>query len=175
MAAIGVRSSWDASPTNRRSRASDSSRRCSEATRAPKAASIRVSITLSVRASRPTSVRSFSPGTRPVRFPAAIDSAAVSMSPRGFNPSRTNQKPAARAMRTAPAVTTHSMRSSWWSVLSVSPSGWARMRTSPLLTVEARTRKVGPPAWVDGASKNATWVPSAVGWNPVIGPVMAGV
>ena len=91
MAAMGVRSSWEASATNRRSRASDWSSRCSEATRAPKADSIRESMTLRVRASRPTSVRSFSPGTRSVRLPAAMDSATVSMSRSGRSPIWTSQ------------------------------------------------------------------------------------
>ena len=62
MAAIGVRSSWEASATKRRSRASDSRSRSSLATRARKADSMRLSMTLRVRASRPTSVLSFSPG-----------------------------------------------------------------------------------------------------------------
>ena len=59
---MGVRSSWEASATNRRRRCSDSRRRSSEATRALKADSIRASMTLRVRARRPTSVVSFSPG-----------------------------------------------------------------------------------------------------------------
>ena len=93
MAAIGVRSSWDASATNRRSRCSESRSRRSEASRALKADSMRVSMTLRVRASRPTSVVSFSPGTRSVRLPSAMDSAVRSMSRSGRSPIRTSQKP----------------------------------------------------------------------------------
>jgi hypothetical protein len=175
MAAMGVRSSWEASPTNRRRRASDSRSRSSLATRARKADSIRVSMTLRVRARRPTSVLSFSPGTRSVRLPSAIDSAVVSMSRSGRSPMRTSQKPASSATRTAPAVTISSITLRWLSVLSVSLKGWARIRMSPLATVEARTRKVGPPEGEEAVSKKLTCVPSAACWNPVMGQVMTGV
>jgi len=84
---------------------------------------MRVSMMLSVRASRPTSVLLFSPGTRSVRFPPAIDSAAVSMSRSGRSPRRTSQNPAMSAMSTAPAVTISSITFRWLSVLWVSVSG----------------------------------------------------
>ena len=58
---------------------------------------MRESITLRVRARRPTSVESFSPGTRSVRLPAAMDSADRSMSRSGRSPTRTSQKPPRRA------------------------------------------------------------------------------
>ena len=108
---MGVRSSWEASATNRRSRCSESRSRRSEASRALKADSIRVSMTFRVRASRPTSVVSFSPGTRSVRLPPAMVSAVRSMSRRGRNPIRTSHNPPIRATMTAAPVTTSSTRS----------------------------------------------------------------
>ena len=157
MAAIGVRSSCDASATNRRSRCSESRSRRSEASRALKADSMRVSITFRVRARRPTSVVSFSPGTRSVRLPAAMDSAVRSMSRSGRSPIRTSHRPPSRATTTAAPVTISSTRSRWWRVLSMSPSGWATMSTSPLVRVQARTRNGGPPGLVDGAVKYVSW------------------
>ena len=76
---------------------------------------------------------------------------------------------------TAPTVTMSSMTLSWLRVSSTSLSGWASTSRSPLSTLEARTRRVGPPDGDDGASKNATWVPSAPVVNPVMGPEMTGV
>ena len=51
------------------------------------------------------------------------------------------------------AVTASSTRSRWWSVLPMSPSGWATISRSPLCSIEARTLNSGPPAWRDGALK----------------------
>ena len=76
---------------------------------------------------------------------------------------------------TAATVTISSMTRSWLRVSSTSLSGWARTSRSPLATVEARTRSVGPPAGDDGASKKATWVPSDPVVNPVMGPEITGV
>ncbi len=114
---------------------------------------MRESITLRVRASRPTSVVLFSPGTRSVRLPAAMDSAVVSMSRSGRKPMWTSQRPPNRAISTAPAVTASSTSNRRWRVLPMSPRGWATTSTSPSSRREARTRKVGPSATVAGASK----------------------
>ena len=109
---------------------SEARSRRSEASRAPKADSILASMTLRVRASRPTSVVSFSPGTRSVRLPAAMDSAVVSMSRRGRSPRRTNQKPPSRATHDGGAGDGQLDQEQMVSV-STSPSGWATIRTSP--------------------------------------------
>jgi hypothetical protein len=94
-AASGVRSSWEASPTNRRSLPSDASR-------ARNADSIWASIALSASPRRPTSVRSSARSTRRVRSPAAIPAAVVSIARRGRRPTRTAQSPSPRSRRGRP-------------------------------------------------------------------------
>ena len=76
----GVRSSCDASPTNRRSRASD-------AVRSANAASIWPIIALSASPSRPTSVCSSAGSTRRDRSPAAIAPAVSPICSSGRSPS----------------------------------------------------------------------------------------
>ncbi len=84
--ASGVRSSCEASATNRRIRAS-------EAVRTPNACSICVSIPFSAALRRPTSVCSDACGTRCDRSPAAMAAAVTSISRRGRNDRRTAQVP----------------------------------------------------------------------------------
>ena len=78
-----MRSSCDASPTNRRIRSSELRACRSEARRSANASSIRPSITLKECDSEPTSVRGSLSGTRCVRSPPAIASAVRSTSTSG--------------------------------------------------------------------------------------------
>ena len=118
---------------------------------------IRSSITLSARASRPTSVDCSAPGTRWSRLPAAMESAVRSTSSSGRRPRRTSHQPAASANTSAPAVTASSIRKRVCRVLVWSTSVCACTRTSPLKvppwTVWARTRKDGPPGAMDAGGE----------------------
>lgn len=103
--ASGVRSSCEASATNRRIRASDSAR-------AAKAASIWVSMPLSAMESRPTSVPGESSGIRWESSPSAIRAAPASIRRSGRSPARTAKKPsAAISSRTAPPIARKELRS----------------------------------------------------------------
>ena len=98
MPTSGVRSSWLASATKRRIRASDSAR-------AAKADSIRASMTLSAVDSRPASVRGEACGIRcDSGRPAAISVAVASIRCSGRSPARIANQPAtpSRAVTTAP-------------------------------------------------------------------------
>ncbi len=79
----GVRSSWLASATNRRIRASEERADSSESRRSSNAVSIWPSITFNAWARPPTSVRGSASGTRRVRSPAAMASAVCSTSTSG--------------------------------------------------------------------------------------------
>ena len=109
----GVRSSCDASATNRRRRSSER-RRCS------KAASIRASIVLRAIPSRPTSVRSSAGSTRRVRSPAAMASAVLPIPSSGCMPTRTSHKASPATMRSTIALTRNSTPIRCRSVSSVS-------------------------------------------------------
>ena len=75
------------------------------------------SMLFSARPSLPTSVRSSS-STRCERSPAAIAAAVLPIASRGFRPIRTTQRPRTVIASSATAVTSSSIRSRRWSVLS---------------------------------------------------------
>ena len=100
----GVRSSCDASPTKRRSRASD-------AVRSANAGSICCIIWFSASPSRPTSVCSSAVSTRRERSPAAIAPAVCCMSSSGRSPSFTTHHARIASASNTPAATTTSMNS----------------------------------------------------------------
>ena len=107
-AASGVRSSCEASATKRRSRRSD--------------ASSRSSIVFSASPRRPTSVRGSARSTRRERSPTVIESAVAVIAASGRRPSRTIHRPSRTIATITPAVTSSSITSRRWSVLSTSAS-----------------------------------------------------
>ena len=127
-AASGVRSSCDASATNRRSRRSE--------------ASIRSSIVFSARPSRPTSVRDSARSTRCERSPAAIRVGGPADRRRAAAARAARSRArAARSPRRTPSVTSTSIRSSRCSVLSTSlERGRDDSMSVEPGSIEARTR-----------------------------------
>ena len=107
-----MRSSWEASATNWRSRSS-------EADFSAKAVSIWVSIELRAVPSRPTSVDSSSASTRRVRSPEAMAPAVRVIWSRGRSPRRTVHRARMHSAATTAKETSSSMRSSEESVASV--------------------------------------------------------
>ena len=118
-----MRSSWEASATNRRIRASD-------AVRASNARSIWVSIPLSATPSRPTSVPSGACGTRCDRSPAAMAAAVPSISRSGRIDRRTAQPPARPPTRTMARPDSSRAEAISPVIFCTSPSGRA-MTTVP--------------------------------------------
>ena len=149
-AAIGVRSSCEASATNWRRWCSFSLRRASDASRASKAAWIRSSMTLRARASRPTSVAWSAPGYPLVEVPGG-DGVGGGLDVLQRPQAEPDEPPTGGRARStmAPAVTASSMRNRVCSVLVWSTRVCACTSTSPLklppTIFVARTRNAGPP------------------------------
>ncbi len=151
MVVSGVRSSWLASATKRRTRSSEPRAAASEAALAPKAASIWASMPLSAVPSRPISVRGSRSGTRLESWPAAMAPAVCSISTSGRRLARTIATPIPTRISRTPPLTVRSMAWSRPMVLSMLSSAPATTSVPPEPSAmgSIRTRQRPPPlaAW----------------------------
>ena len=129
----GVRSSCDASDTNRRNRSSE---RC----RSANASSRRSSIVLIDPPSRPTSVRSVASGTRRPISPDAIAAAVCSIRPSGRSPMPASHHANTLSTTRTAAATVSSATTSRRSVSCTGSSGSATTSVPPRGSDSARTR-----------------------------------